>query len=449
MNDTPKADGTHFLGRPEFEEVWNFPLFEALAGRRSRRFGFGMELEHGPFVYRSDKEPFPLSEEEIAILVAAATGTTGAILCEGDTQGGMVKSIGHTHPSAVGAHRTRLFFTNDDGLFMYDADKAKMSKMKEYETEQDRDKIWSFYRDCTVRLKDGRFDLPQAEPGLFAHNLWVTNRPGSTLFMPVTDISKDLIRLMVNMCDAKGGARYVKGGGYFIVDERKGMQPAGTEKWAQKGLLDRSKVLPLGRLEKIIVSWLCAEGAMMGTLMQLAMAATGIGGWMHGGFTPLVVMGGTPVCRGLGFRFVSSKEDPFPNPVGLDDYFEGFCPPYYTSMADAVEAAVEGMGEKLDDWERRGMVLPHTVSNEEFEKAVPGVSTEGVECVKDICTYIYETYGKFPAFNDTMHLLYFIQAHHLDTDFYDKYFKPGAYLETHKRHFEKWHSGTNLPHRDV
>jgi hypothetical protein len=41
---------------------------------------------------------------------------------------------------------------------------------------------------------------------------------------------------------------------------------------------------------------------MMGTLMQLAMAAIGMGGWMHGGFTPLVVMGGTPVCKGLGCK---------------------------------------------------------------------------------------------------------------------------------------------------
>ena len=444
MSDDTKPYGM----RPEVEAAWNFPLFEAMMGRRSRRFGFGMELEHGPFTYKSEKEPFPLSEDETAILVAAATGLTGAILCEGDTQGGMVKSVGRTHPSAVGAHRTQLFFTNDDGLFLYQGTKHKMSKMKEYETEEDRNKIRGFYDEYTVKISEGLFDLPQAEPGLFAHNLWVTNTPGSTLFMPVTDVSQDLIRLMVNMCDSKGGARYSKTGGYYIVDERKGMRAAGCEKWAENGLLNKENILPLGRLEKIIVSWLCAEGAMMGTLMQLAMAATGIGGWLHGGFTPLVVMGGTPICKGLGMRFITPKEDPFPNPVGLDGYFEGFCPPYYKDMNAAVEAAVEGMGEKLDDWEKRGMVLPHKVSNEEFEKAVPGVSDEGIECVKDICTYIFEEYGKFPAFNDTMHLLYFIQAHHLDTDFYDKYFKDGAYLDTHKNHFEMWHKGTNIARRE-
>ena len=443
MSDENKPYGL----RPEVEAAWNYPLFDALTGRRSRRFGFGMELTHGPFVYKSNKKPFPLSEDEIAMLVAAATGVTGAILCEGDTQGGMVKSVGTPHPSAVGAHRTQLFFSNDDGLFLYEGTKHKMSKMKEYETPEDRSKIRGFYDEHTIKLSDGRFDFPQAEPGLFKHNHWVTNAPGSTLFMPVTDISQDLIRLMVNMCDSKGG-RYTGGGGYYIVDERRGMRPAGCEKWGNNGLLDKNKILPLGRLEKIIVSWLCAEGAMMGTLMQLAMAAMGIGGWLHGGFTPLVAMGGTPVCKGLGFRFVQSKEDPLPNPVGLDGHFEAFCPPYFKDMNAAVDAAISGMGEKLDDWERRGMVLPHKVSNEEFEKAVPGVSEEGVQCVKDICTYMYEEYGKFPAFNDTMHLLYFIQAHHLDVDFYDKYFKEGSVLDTHRRHFEMWHKGSNIPLRE-
>ncbi len=54
MNEDTKRFGM----LPEVEEAWNFPLFEALMGRRSRRFGFGMELTHGPFVHKSNKEPF-------------------------------------------------------------------------------------------------------------------------------------------------------------------------------------------------------------------------------------------------------------------------------------------------------------------------------------------------------------------------------------------------------
>lgn len=36
--------------------------------------------------------------------------------------------------------------------------------------------------------------------------------------------------------------------------------------------------------------------------------------------------------------------------------------------------------------------------------------------------------------------LMYLQAHHLDLDFYDHHFKPGAYLETHAQHMTLWHA---------
>ena len=56
----------------------------------------------------------------------------------------MVKSVGRPHPSAVGSHRTELFFTNDDGLFLFRGTQQQMSKMKEYETVKDRNKMLNF-----------------------------------------------------------------------------------------------------------------------------------------------------------------------------------------------------------------------------------------------------------------------------------------------------------------
>jgi hypothetical protein len=38
--------------------------------------------------------------------------------------------------------------------------------------------------------------------------------------------------------------------------------------------------------------------------------------------------------------------------------------------------------------------------------------------------------------------LTYLQAHHIDLDFYDHYFKPGAYLSTHKNHIRKWHDNS-------
>ena len=38
-----------------------------------------------------------------------------------------------------------------------------------------------------------------------------------------------------------------------------------------------------------------------------------------------------------------------------------------------------------------------------------------------------------------MFILMYLQAHHLDLEFYDKFYKPGAYLKTHAQHMKKWH----------
>jgi hypothetical protein len=48
--------------------------------------------------------------------------------------------------------------------------------------------------------------------------------------------------------------------------------------------------------------------------------------------------------------------------------------------------------------------------------------------------YIFETYGGFPAGTDAIHLMWFVQAHHIDTDYYDRFFNRGAYGPTHVSH---------------
>jgi hypothetical protein len=61
-------------------QVWDYPLFEALYGRRSRRFGRGFAMDGGPFAYASEHAPLPLSELEEALLVAAGVGFSGIAL---------------------------------------------------------------------------------------------------------------------------------------------------------------------------------------------------------------------------------------------------------------------------------------------------------------------------------------------------------------------------------
>src|ERR1700686_2842194 len=60
--------------------AWSYPLFEALYGRRSRRFGLGFEMREGPFCYKSARTPVRLSEIEEALLVGAGAGFSGLAL---------------------------------------------------------------------------------------------------------------------------------------------------------------------------------------------------------------------------------------------------------------------------------------------------------------------------------------------------------------------------------
>ena len=72
--------------------------------------------------------------------------------------------------------------------------------------------------------------------------------------------------------------------------------------------------------------------------------------------------------------------------------------------------------------------------------AVPPSDERVIQCTRDVGNYIVETFGKFPATVDAMQLLVMIQAHHLDLEFYDTFFKPGSYSATQRDHMKKWHA---------
>jgi len=54
-------------------------------------------------------------------------------------------------------------------------------------------------------------------------------------------------------------------------------------------------------------------------------------------------------------------------------------------------------------------------------------------------SYVDETFGKFPATVPTVWIMNYLQAQHIDLEFYDTLFKPGAYLDTHRDHGSTWH----------
>lgn len=59
------------------DDLLQFPLMQAIFGRRARRFGMGMEIPSGPLAFRSRSDPQSLSQLEQAVLIAAGTGVSG------------------------------------------------------------------------------------------------------------------------------------------------------------------------------------------------------------------------------------------------------------------------------------------------------------------------------------------------------------------------------------
>ena len=267
------------------DKVWEYPLFDALYGRRTRRFGLGFAIAEGPFRYQSRHAPVPLTETEEALLVAAGAGVSGLALWDQSRPSAYRAGGARTFPSTSPAtHRTQLLFTNDQGVYAIDAAHASASRPRQIETTTERACALELYRDHRKELQRGRLDIPRRVPPMCGHNLWDSNRPGSTLFMPVCDVSASLISLIAQFVDPTLGRFADANRGTHIVDDRHGFRPAGTEPWLKSGLLDAENRLPLSLLERQACYFTFSEPAAICQNIFLATEALGLGGWMHCGF---------------------------------------------------------------------------------------------------------------------------------------------------------------------
>jgi hypothetical protein len=367
------------------DQAWSFPLFEALYRRRSRRFGLGFEMQEGPFRYKSAHAPVPLTELEEALLVGAGAGFTGLAFWDLPTPPPYTRLSGRTFPTTRADGQTALFWTNDEGFYVLDH-KVAAGKLNEVETREERSKLLDVYRAQRRTLKAGRLDIPRRVPPMSGHDLWDSNQPGSTLFLPVCDVSASLISLIAQFVDPALRRYAPVTGGMNIVDDRHGFRPAGTERWLKDGFLNAEHVLPLSILERQACYYVFSEPAAICQNMFLATEALGLGGWKHCGFLSLEIF------ERMGFRVVTAAErSGFGNPIGLDGVFEASCPPYYPTMDAAVDAFFSRIPHDATT------PVPHRMSEEEHRAGAVRISADGLACTKAVCNYLYETTAAFLA----------------------------------------------------
>jgi hypothetical protein len=417
-----------------YYDALEFPLVAALFGRRARRFSMGATIPDGPLAYSSRHEPLPLSELERMMVLTAAAGNTGwhymitrnahyaPHLANYSAAAG-----GRTFPSAAGFHTSEVFFTDDEGVYLFATRDAPALTERAADGTLDVDDLLAAHRARIRKLADGRLHIPAAEPYMEGHNTWCVNRPGTTLLIPVADLAQHLVAILC----------FLVQNGYCIYDDVNGERIPGLERFGH--LADVDNPFPLTFVEQYALTEATAELSTSCYAGVLMLQALGLGGWMFDGIDRHTVLGasGDPAVPGPGFRYDTDERWPLPNPTGLPGVFEGYCPPHYPDMRAAVEAFVQrkfGPGgpfhpDTPGPWRESSRVRASAqLHGEDF-----------TECVATMAQYIHDRFGKFPGTVPSIFCLTYLQAHHLDLEFYDHHFSPGAYLRTHAEHMARWH----------
>jgi hypothetical protein len=416
------------------EEVLRFPLTEAMFGRRSRRFFRGANIPDGPLQYASKHAPMPLSEMERLLILLAMGGVTGwsNLVTRHDRYAPHLSNYsgsasGRTYASAAGFQTSEIFFTDDSGTYIFETRDFPPPVARDAEGHNDLRWLLAAHRSRIRKISETRIHIPAREPYMEGHNTWVANAPGSLLAFPVGDLAQ---HTLLNL------AFYVQNG-FCIYDDVNSRRIPGLEKFA--GFVDIENPYPLSFLDQYSLAELSAELAISSFNGQLMLQALGLGGWSFDGIDRLTILGasGDPAVPGLGFRFDSDPRWALPNPTGLEGVFTGYTPPHFADMFAATDALIQrkfGPG---------GPFHPHTPGpwndSPRVRSSAAFHDARFRECVALQAQYMFDTFGKFPATIPSIYILMYLQAHHLDLDFYDEKFQPGAYLRTHKAHLARWH----------
>ena len=408
-----------------------FTLLDLLQQRKTRRFGRGMTLPGGPLQYTSHHDPVPLSREEERYLIYAAIGRSGRNLGDMQFVGRPGVSVGQgnalmnfnsrTVPSPCSAQTTQLFYTNDDGVFFV-ADAAGP------------DHPWDLN---VIQLQSSRLDIPREAPFMLPFNQWYTNRPGTTLFMPVTNIASLYLNLLLMMFSEETG--------YFIVDTDNGNAACGLEAFRKSAgghLHDDIKarrMFSLRELDAAICETAIQEQGIICEHLSLMQQALGLGGGIQSVGSGRHLLGMEPhIYPGLGFHFVVPPGKPLrANPVGIPGVWEGPTPPFVPSMKDAVTKLVESKFGS-DGTFRKPQEQPYAQRN--TAQQVPQHSERAIEATIAFTEYVLATYGRFPAHADACKSIVACQTHHLDEDFYATFYPDSALPDAHREHMHTWHS---------
>jgi hypothetical protein len=122
------------------------------------------------------------------------------------------------------------------------------------------------------------------------------------------------------------------------------------------------------------------------------------------------------------------KDMDVPTPVGLEQdgnvLLKPFCPPYYPDMVEAVRALVDEKFGSDRGCFRDGGANTAWRDGQQIQAGIPKHSDTAIEAAIACCDYVYARYGRFPSIYGPFRTVIAYQAHHLDPEFYDRFYRP-------------------------
>jgi hypothetical protein len=388
--------------------------------------------------------------------VFGASGVTGHALADlafAPSEGGniMVGLAARTIASGDGLQTVALFVINDEAAhFIRRPREMPPSQMSQLIGLGRQGAFTELYRRSRVKIKEGRATTPSEPLFNINANRWSAHAPGTTYFLPVNDLTLMYVNGLLEILNEPTGA--------FLLDERNNFLPAGLARFARSrgGHLNddphQGRVATVRQVEQFVTEFVTAEQGMMLQNLGLMAQALGLGGfpnfanhefaWFQSlGFRmeqmPASRYVGAGWLPALAMRFL--KRDPMiPYPVGLEldgeVLLKPFCPPYYQSMAEAVQAVVEIKFGRSGVFRSSGHGSAW-IKQGEVTQQVPPISDAAIGATIAYCEYVWKRYGRFPVYMPPYRTVLGFQACHLDAEFYDKFYRPDALGETQRRDF--------------
>ena len=134
----------------------------------------------------------------------------------------------------------------------------------------------------------------------------------------------------------------------------------------------------------------------------------------------------------------TGKDLPVPTAVGLERdgevLIKPFCPPYYRNMEEAVLAFVDYKYGRDRGTLRNGGEATSWRDGAGVQAGIPRYSDRAIAATIAYCEYVYGRYGRFPSNSGPFRTVLAHQAHHLDPDFYDRFYRPESLTGLQRQH---------------